>query len=249
MEELNYNKVKEEFIKYYNEVSENTKKDILKYNHSFEVAELMVDLAEKMNLKEEQVILARIIGLLHDIGRFEQIKKYDTLKDHESFDHADYGVNYLFKENNIRKYIESDKYDLLIATSILYHNKKTLPDYLSEDEEIYAKMIRDCDKIDIFKQVALLEQDEFNKDELTDKVLKDFKKGKLVNNTDIKTKTDYTVSLFSFIYDFNYNESLDLLVYKDNFEFYLSVIEVDDKSEELFNELKKICFNKIEEGV
>lgn len=249
MEKLNYEKIKEEFINYYNEVSENTKKDILKYNHSFEVAELMVDLAEKKNLNEEQTTLARVIGLLHDIGRFEQIKKLDTFKDDESFDHADYGVKYLFEEKNIRKYIETDIYDLVIATAILYHNKKELPDYLSEDEELYTKMVRDCDKIDIFKQVALLEQDEFNKEELTDEVLKDFKNGKLVNNEDIKTKTDYTVSLFSFIYDFNYNESLDLLVYKDNFEFYLSMIDVDSKSEELFNELKKICFNKIEEGV
>lgn len=249
MENLDYNKIKEEFIKYYNKVAGNTKKDILKYNHSFDVAELMVDLAEKMNLNKEQTVLARIIGLLHDIGRFEQIKKHGTLKDHESFDHADYGVKILFEENNIRKYIETDKYDLVIATAILYHNKKILPDNLSDEEELFSKMIRDCDKIDIFRQVALLEEDEFIKEELTDKVLEDFKNGQLVNNTDIKTKSDYVVSLFSFIYDFNYNESLDLLIYKDNFEFFLSMIDVDNKSEELFNELKKICFNKIEEGV
>ena len=48
--------------------------------------------------------------LLHDIGRFKQIKLYDNFIDNmENNDHADYGVKILFEENLIRKFIEDDK--------------------------------------------------------------------------------------------------------------------------------------------
>ena len=44
-----------------------------------------------------------LIGLLHDIGRFEQVKVYDTFSDIDSIDHADYGVEIL------GDYIDGDK--------------------------------------------------------------------------------------------------------------------------------------------
>lgn len=34
--------------------------------------------AEGLKLSEEDCKLAQVIGLLHDIGRFEQLKRYDS---------------------------------------------------------------------------------------------------------------------------------------------------------------------------
>ncbi len=56
----------------------------IKANHIYRVAENSKKIAQNIGLKEEDVKLAELIGLLHDIGRFEQIKKYNTFADRMS---------------------------------------------------------------------------------------------------------------------------------------------------------------------
>ena len=61
-----------------------------KYYHSYRVMEVMELLAKKLNMNEKDIHLAKVIGLLHDIGRFEQDKLYDSFKD-DKMDHGNYG--------------------------------------------------------------------------------------------------------------------------------------------------------------
>ena len=72
-----------------------------KIYHSIRVMEVSKDIATRLNLTQEQIEIASIIGLLHDIGRFDQYKIHQTYRDLESFDHGDYGVEIL--KNNIIK--------------------------------------------------------------------------------------------------------------------------------------------------
>lgn len=67
--------------------------------------------------------LAELIGLLHDIGRFEQIKRYNTFIDKNSINHGQLGVKILFDDNQIRRFIKDSKYDDIIKTAILNHNR------------------------------------------------------------------------------------------------------------------------------
>ena len=64
----------------------------LKYDHSYRVMELNKKYATLLGSNKEDIELASIIGLLHDIGRFEQLKVYHTYDDFKSVDHADYSV-------------------------------------------------------------------------------------------------------------------------------------------------------------
>ncbi len=43
-----------------------------------------------------------MIALLHDIGRFEQLKRFDSFLP-DTMDHAAYGVKILFNNDNWRK--------------------------------------------------------------------------------------------------------------------------------------------------
>ena len=95
----------------------------MKENHSIAVMELMGELAYRLNLSNEDIKLARLIGLLHDIGRFPQWEKYHTFVDKNSVDHAEIGADYLFKEGHIRDFIEDNKYDSIIEKAIRNHNK------------------------------------------------------------------------------------------------------------------------------
>ena len=136
-----------EFLKYtekYDLEDENIQR---KKEHSLRVMNISETIARKLNLSEEEIQLSTLIGLLHDIARFEQYKRYQTFKDSNSFDHGNYALKILNRD--IRKYIEQDDYDEIIRKAIKNHNKFIIEDELTKKEELFAKIIRDADKIDI----------------------------------------------------------------------------------------------------
>ena len=241
-------KVIEEFDKYTANYDRKVMEINLKYNHSLSVMNLMGELAFRLGLDKEKIELARVIGLLHDIGRFEQFKKFNSFSD-KNIDHADVGADYLFKEGHIRDFLETDKYDSIIESAIRNHNKLVISNNLSGDELLFTKMIRDMDKVDIYKQDSINLTFEFNASEVTPEVLMDIKKEKNIDIKKKKTKSDATLVVLSFIFDINFNESYDILVETDNFDLFLSTIEISEDSENLFKKVKEICFDKINRGI
>ena len=241
-------KVIEEFNKYTSVFDRNIEGIALKYNHSFAVMDLMAELGFRLDLTKEQIELARVIGLLHDIGRFIQLSNAHSWDD-DILDHGEEGVKYLFDEGHIRDFIDDSKYDEIIKKAIKYHNYLSIPDGLSDEELLFVKMIRDMDKVDIYKQQAINFELEFKADEINEKVLIDFKDEKQINKNDSKTKTDDLLLTLSFIFDINFEESFDILVGTDNFDLFLSVVNVDEHSEKLWNKVREICFDKINRGI
>lgn len=120
-----------------------------KQEHTYRVANNSEIIAKKLKLDKECIKLAVLIGLLHDIGRFEQAKKYKSFNDFKTVDHGDLGEKLLLTNGLIRSYVESDKYDNIIRKSVKYHNKLQMPDNLSKDELLYLQIIKDADKLDI----------------------------------------------------------------------------------------------------
>ena len=135
-----------QYVSSYDMKNENIK---LKLEHSFRVEQESYNIAQSLNLSEEQKELAKLIGLLHDIGRFEQVTIYNTFKDSVSIDHAEFGVEQLIKNNFIRRFISTSKYDKIIFEAIRNHNKYSIDSNLNEEEMLQAKIIRDADKLDI----------------------------------------------------------------------------------------------------
>ena len=86
----------------------------LKVIHTYNVVENARILAKGLNLSKEDIELAELIGLLHDIGRFEELKilnKFDSV----GFNHAEHGVKMLFKDGLVRNFIQNNEYDKIIA--------------------------------------------------------------------------------------------------------------------------------------
>jgi len=88
-----------------------------KIEHSKRVYKLAVEIAQKLELTDQQIHLVGIASLFHDIGRFKQVTLLRNFSD-KGFDHADYGVKILFEENLIRKFIQTNKYDEIIYKAI-----------------------------------------------------------------------------------------------------------------------------------
>lgn len=247
MTEKDYEYAKQAFDQYY-EFYKDLNHDIShKYEHSFRVAQLMEVIAKRLGYLESDVILAKIIGLLHDLGRFEQLKQTQSFND-QKFDHARYAVTYLFELGHIQDFVTTRKYDTIIKEAIDCHNKYELDPKLHEESLPFCKMIRDADKIDIYEVCALYYEDTFD-GEISPEVEKEFQEEHPIHKSKVKTNSDSVLQMMAYVYDFNYDESFDMLVETDNFGFWLSNIEVKPKAEEEFRKLVGQCYQKIERGV
>ena len=85
-------KVKEEFNKYVQNFDVTDDKIKLKKEHIERVVLLSKMIAQDLNLNDEQILLAEVIGYFHDIGRFKQVEEYDTFNDKISVNHAEYSL-------------------------------------------------------------------------------------------------------------------------------------------------------------
>ena len=152
MKIVNIEKAKQEFIRFADSYDLTNSHMSRKKYHSLRVIEVSNFLAKEENLTEEEVEIATLIGLLHDIARFKQYTEYHTFRDKESFDHGDMAVAILEKDNYLRKYIETNNYDTIIKLAIKNHNKFAIEKGLTEEQNKFCKIIRDADKIDILFQ-------------------------------------------------------------------------------------------------
>ncbi|MCR4787294.1 MAG: HD domain-containing protein, partial [Lachnospiraceae bacterium] len=66
----------------------------LKIDHTYRVAALCERIANTVPGVDAE--LAWLSGMLHDIGRFEQVRRYGTFSDADSVDHAQFGADLLF---------------------------------------------------------------------------------------------------------------------------------------------------------
>ena len=192
----------------------------LKIRHTYGVVKASEYIANKLNLNNEDIELAKLIALLHDIGRFEQIRQSDSFIDNKDMDHAILGNDILFKNNLIIDFIEDTQYDNIISKAILNHNRLYIEDGLTERELLHAKIIRDADKTDNFRVKAEEDfeniidnssKDILENDIISENIFNDFMNSKIIVREDRKTYMDFWVSYIAFIFDYNYKFVLEYI--------------------------------------
>lgn len=195
----------------------------LKLKHTFGVVKCTELITKSLNLTEEQTQLAKIIALLHDIGRFYQVRKFGTFEDYRTLDHAKYGVAILFENDLIRSFIKEDKYDEIIKQSILNHNKHKIDKNLTADELLYAKIIRDADKMDNFRvkstydlyTIANIDKKEIESAYISENIFNAFMSCQTILSNERKTSMDIWISFIAFIFDLNFTVSLEYILNND----------------------------------
>lgn len=123
----------------------------LKYVHTGKVAENCECIAKSLGLSEKDCDLAWEIGMLHDIGRFEQLRRFNTFFDNLSIDHAQFGADLLFKDGLIKQFDDSEEEMELIEKAVRFHSLYRIPEDLSEREVLFCQIVRDADKVDIYR--------------------------------------------------------------------------------------------------
>ena len=216
---IDKNKAEKAFIEYTSHYDMNDDKIRLKIEHTKRVNQLCAQIADEIGLSEEDVELAWLMGLLHDIGRFEQIKQYGTFADSESVDHAQLGADILFQERHIRDYILDSSEDSLLETAIRAHSAYRIPNNLNERTRTFCNILRDADKIDIirvntefsFEEVYNVSTEELATAEITPEVMNSFYEEHAVLRSLKKTPVDNVVGHISLVYELVYPVSTQIL--------------------------------------
>lgn len=228
-----------EYVRNYDPSDEKIK---LKIDHTYRVAGLCQRIAESLGLSEPDVDIAWLLGMLHDIGRFEQIRCFGTFNDVQSVDHAEFGADLLFKEGLIRKFAEGyyeecelarsgneeaeqiiknnehhNKDTGLIEMAIRQHNKYRVKEDLTERQRMFCDILRDADKVDIFKVNADADipmeiiydvtTEELKNGVITKEVLESFYKKETVLKSVRRSAVDHIVGHISLLFELVYKES------------------------------------------
>jgi hypothetical protein len=121
--------------------------------------------------------------------------------------------------------------------AIASHNKLSIADGLDEESLLLSKMIRDADKMDIFRvfdeesfeDVCGKSLQEKNEQKISPAVAASICKQRCVNKADRQTQIDIVLTFLGFFYDFNYDFSLEKVLKDGHAAKALGRIELQDK--------------------
>jgi len=191
----------------------------LKEDHSRRTGGEMQYLIAELDLEPDKAIIAETIALLHDIGRFEQFTKYNTYNDHRSINHNLLALDVIEKENILEGISVQEQQ--LIKTAIKHHGDIEIPNSLDADQLLYAKLIRDADKLDIYfvvtsyyKEYAQdpenfkLEIEFPNEPWYSPEVIEDLLGQRRTDYTTLKTWNDAKLLQLGWVYDVNFPATL-----------------------------------------
>jgi len=193
----------------------------LKTEHTRRVCEVIRDIGKSLYLSPEDLCLAEASALLHDIGRFEQYKRYRTFADYKSEDHAALGVR-VIRENRILDNLDPVSAKILIR-AVGCHNNAWLPDRESTRSLLFLKLLRDADKVDIWRIVTEYYQSSGNNrnrtieldlpdiDYVSPPVYSALMSDRLVQMTDLKTLQDFKLLQIGWIYDVNFPRTFQIV--------------------------------------
>ncbi|MBF0532250.1 MAG: HD domain-containing protein [Candidatus Omnitrophica bacterium] len=194
----------------------------LKKLHSLKVCEANARIGKALGLAAPELRLAQTIGLFHDIGRFDQYRNYRTFMDSRSINHGELGVRVL-QQSEILKHLSSAT-RAIIYYAVGHHNAKVLPQPASPAELLFGRLVRDADKLDIFRVVtgyyAELKKGNTDKavaldlpDEavISDKIYQAILREQIADMKDLRTLNDFKIMQIGWIFDINFPPSFQLI--------------------------------------
>ena len=120
----------------------------LKHDHTLRVADEALGIGKALGLDDFSLAVAEITALFHDVGRFEQYRRFRTFSDKKSLNHALFGVEIL-REHKVLDRLEPSLGQLILDV-IACHNRATLSEDMEPRTLFFSRLLRDADKLDIW---------------------------------------------------------------------------------------------------
>ena len=258
---INREHIKNTFQEYTDRYDSTDPKIKLKIDHTYRVADLCERIAKSLDLAQEDIDLAWLSGMLHDIGRFEQLRRYHTFSDAQSIDHAKFAVELLYEDGLIANYVPETSTAKLVANAgskgdgidsadkrgaagrvsgecgsftglsedmplsdvfrtlhiaIGEHSAYRIQEGLDERTQMFCHILRDADKVDIFRvicdtpmeEVYGFQTEDILRSGITPEVRQAFLEHHAVLRSLKKQPADYVVAHGSLAFELVYPESL-----------------------------------------
>jgi len=198
----------------------------MKITHTYKVRDHCVMIAKDLMLSPREVLLADILGLYHDLGRFKQAMDFGTINDKITGSHADMSAAVFLNDAPHDDLNETEVQ--IIHDALKYHNLLELPP-VDLETLFFSRLIRDADKLDILdlfsdwetnKKFLYLADDESDySPEIVDLVLQ----GKNFNSGLIKSQNDIKLLYLSMIYDLNFSASKQWIINNNILERFTNI--------------------------
>jgi hypothetical protein len=227
----------------------------LKECHTHRVCREMRDLATALKMGAADTRLAETIALFHDVGRFEQFKRYRTYKDTISENHCLLALKVLCEHRVLAAVTDSER--AVIEKAIEFHGVKE-PPALEEPALHFTKMIRDADKIDIFELLVenyriLAEEPEKFKLELefpdtpecSPEIIDAILNNQLISYASIKTINDAKLLQLGWVFDIYFDHSLRQIYDRGCLEAIIALLPETDKIKRVTQHVLAYVQNRI----
>lgn len=284
---INREHIKKTFQEYTDRYDSTNPKIKLKIDHTYRVANLCEQIAQSLELSAAEVDLAWLSGMLHDVGRFEQLRRYNTFSDAQSIDHARFAVELLYDEGLIADYVPEISTTELVAgartwwsmgganesptaqsedmplsdilqtlrIAIGEHSAYRIQKGLDERTRMFCQILRDADKVDIFRVICDTPMEEVygfqTKDILRSaiapEVMQAFYEHHAVLRKLKKCPADYIVAHGSLTFELVYPESLRIAKEQGYLNQMMSFQSENPDTAEMFEDLRKDLNGYLEE--
>lgn len=284
---INREHIKKTFQEYTDRYDSANPKIKLKIDHTYRVANLCEQIAQSLELSAAEVDLAWLSGMLHDVGRFEQLRRYNTFSDAQSIDHARFAVELLYDEGLIADYVPEISTTELVADARTWrsmgganesptaqsedmplsdilqtlriaigeHSAYRIQKGLDERTRMFCQILRDADKVDIFRVICDTPMEEVygfqTKDILrsaiTPEVMQAFYEHHAVLRKLKKCPADYIVAHGSLTFELVYPESLRIAKEQGYLKQMMSFKSENPDTAEIFEDLRKDLNGYLEE--
>jgi len=227
----------------------------LKEGHTKRVGKEIVIIGRQLGLNNQELFLAEIIALLHDVGRFDQYARYRTFNDRISEDHAAMGMKIL-EQHRVLNHLSAETRELILC-SIKYHNKALLPVNETEPCLFFTKLLRDADKLDIWRTViGYYYKKNGNKNDtlvldlpdspgISKEVYNDLINRRIVDINNVRNQNDFKLLQTGWIFDINFEPTLNYIKKHRYLEKLRGVLPASGEITEIFDSILQYRDEKI----
>jgi putative nucleotidyltransferase with HDIG domain len=220
--------------------------------HSLRVVSNSLLLANVVLQTEEEKRLATVIALFHDIGKVSMISKNMEAAIIQR-DHTTVSTK-IIQQMEFYAALTAD-IQAVILKSVESHNKLKLPKLDTEQQTLFARLLRDADKLDIYDSAwrffkektglaPLMTTDLNNSTDISEKILKSIQAGKTAMVEDLRSMNDYKLLLISMAFDLNFKYTFRIMSEKQYIQKIYETLPKRDQIIDAYRGIKLFVENK-----
>lgn len=220
--------------------------------HSLRVVANSLLLAKVLLQTEEEKRIATVNALFHDLGKASLIAKNMEAMNIQR-DHATVSSK-IIQQSDFYQSLSAEV-QLIILKSVENHNKAKLPKLDTEQQTLFARLLRDADKLDIFDSSYRFFKEKYgiqpnvttdlnNSTEVSDKILKSILAGKTAVIEDMKSMNDYKLMLISMAFDLNFKYTFRIMSEKQYIQKIYETLPKRDQIIDVYRGIKLFVENK-----